>query len=140
MIGGNIEGILQIKFTNKNAIGETEKIWLNAYSVKGWLDLMSGDSTTNYNAKTQESTHIFLCDYDALVAVTDDFEWDSLNFEQDWIVEDPSDVPLIKLTADNSRMVIKNQVYEIQLIDNPMEMNQHLEIYLKYVGGGQGVG
>ena len=139
MIGGNISAILQIKFTNKNEIGEAEKIWVNAYSLTGWLDLSSGDSTTNYNAKTQESTHIFLCDYDSLIALTDDFPWDLLNFEQNYIVDDPTDIPFIKLTSDNARMIISNVVYEVQLIDDPMGMHQHLEIYLKYVGGGLGV-
>lgn len=110
-IGGNIEAILQVKSTEKNEIGEAEKTWVDAHSLTGWLDLQSGDSTTNFNAKTQESTHIFLCDYE----------------------------PLEGINTDNARMVINSEVYEIQLIDNPMNMNQHLEIYLKYIGGGLGV-
>ena len=110
-IGGNIEATLQVKSTEKNEIGEAEKTWVDACSLTGWLDLQSGDSTTNFNAKTQESTHIFLCDYDSLEGIN----------------------------TDNARMVINSEVYEIQLMDNPMNMNQHLEIYLKYIGGGLGV-
>lgn len=139
MIGGNTSATLQIKFTKKNSIGEAEKTWVNAYMLTGWLDLSNGDSTTTYNAKIQESTHIFMCDHDKLIALTDDFLWDSLNFENNWIVDDPTDIPFIALTSDNARMVIGNNIYEVQLIDNPMELNQHLEIYLKYIGGGLGV-
>ena len=139
MIGGNTSATLQIKFTKKNSIGEAEKTWVNAYRVTGWLDLSNGDSTTTYNAKIQESTHIFMCDYDKLIALTDDFLWDSLNFENNWIVDDPTDIPFISLTSDNARMIINDAIYEVQLIDNPMELNQHLEIYLKYIGGGLGV-
>lgn len=139
MIGGNKTAVLQIKFTKKNVIGEYEKTWVDAYRLTGWLDLSSGDSTATYNAKIQESTHMFLCDYDSLIALTDDFHWDSLNFENNFIVEEPSDVPFIRLTSDNSRMVIDENIYEVQLIDDPMGMHQHLEVYLKYIGGGLGV-
>lgn len=139
MIGGNTNAILQIKFTKKNEIGEAEKKWVNAYSLTGWLDLENGDSTTTYNAKIQESSHVFLCDFDALIAVTDDFAWNDLNFEQNWIVDEPSKIPFVKLTSDNARMLIDGDVYEVQLIDDPMNMHQHLEIFLKYVGGGLGV-
>ena len=27
-------------------------------------------------------------------------------------------------------------VYELTMIDDPMELHEHIEIYLKYVGGG----
>ena len=33
-------------------------------------------------------------------------------------------------------MIINDSVYNIQLIDDPMGLHQHLEIYLKYIGGG----
>ncbi len=39
----------------------------------------------------------------------------------------------------NSRMIVDSQVYEIKLIDNPMNMNEHLEIYLKCLGGDANV-
>lgn len=119
MIGGNQTAILQIKQTQKNVIGESEMTWIDAYQLTGWLDLSNGDSTSTYNAKIQESTHIFLCDYDELIATNDN--------------------QTIQLTSENSRMVINNQVYDIKLIDDPMGMHEHLEIYLKYIGGGLGV-
>lgn len=110
-IGGNITAVFQTKSTEKNLIGESEKTWVEAQKLTGWLDLQSGDSSTTYNAKIQESTHIFMCDYTELKGIT----------------------------ADNSRMIIGGDIYEVKLIDNPMGMNEHLEIYLKYIGGGLGV-
>ena len=40
-----------------------------------------------------------------------------------------------KITAENARAIINGKTYDITLIDNPMELNQQLEIYLKYTGG-----
>ena len=110
-IGGNITAVIQTATTTKNAIGEQVKSWADAQTLKGWLDLQTGDSRyTTYNAKIQESTHVFIADY----------------------------VPLADgIQAENSRMTINGKVYDILLIDNPMEMGSgsQLEIYLKYTGG-----
>ena len=77
--------------------------------ITGYLDLSTGDSKyTTYNAKIQESTHVFLADYKKL---------DS------------------RIKAENSRMWINGKVYDIMVIDDPMELNEQLEIYLKYTGG-----
>ena len=109
-IGGNITGVIQTKTSNgKNAIGEAEISWAIAIVTRGWLGLQSGDSQrSNFNAKIEESTHCFLCDYNAGI--------DALS-EQD------------------TRMVIKGNMYDVTYIDNPDEMNEHLEIFLKKVGG-----
>jgi hypothetical protein len=32
-------------------------------------------------------------------------------------------------------MVINDKVYDIMVIDDPMELHEQLEIYLKYTGG-----
>ncbi len=110
-VDGNIYATVQVKTLTKNEIGENEATWEDYTTLYGWLDLSNGDSKyTTFNAKLQESTHIFICDY-----VTTDY------------------------TPNNARMIVNNEVYEILLIDNPMGMNEHLEIYLKYVGGGIGV-
>ena len=42
---------------------------------------------------------------------------------------------IVDITSDNARMVIDGMVYEILLIDNPMNLNEHLEIYLRFIGG-----
>lgn len=109
MIGGNIQGLIQISTTEKNEIGEAVKSWADVQTITGWLDLSSGDSKyTVYSAKVQESTHVFVADYVQL---------DS------------------SITAENSRMVIGGKRYDVMLIDDPMEMHKQLEIYLKYTGG-----
>lgn len=99
--------------TTKNEIGEHVKTWTDVQTIKGWLDLQSGDSRyTTFNAKIQESTHIFIGDY---------VELDS------------------RIKAENSRLLLGSGeaalVYDIILIDDPMEMHQQLEFYLKFTGG-----
>jgi hypothetical protein len=110
-IDGNITGIIQIKSTSKNAIGEAEHIWNDAFSPVGWLGLQNGDSKRTHNAKLEESTHVFLCDFD-----TDVYALASLD----------------------TRMLIKGFVYDVLLIDNPDEMDEQLEIYLRRVGAWNG--
>ena len=110
-IGGNITAVIQTATVSQNSIGEQVKSWTDKQSLKGWLDLQSGDSRhTTFNAKIQESTHFFIADYVAL---------------------DPG------ITAESARMVINGKRYEILLIDNPMELQSgsHLEFYLRFTGG-----
>lgn len=110
-IGGNIKAMIQVSTETENIIGESVLSWTDIQSLKGWLDLSSGEARYNtYNAKIQESTHIFIADY----------------------------VPLdSRITAENSRMIVNGKMYDILLIDNPMEMGSgsQLEIYMKYTGG-----
>lgn len=112
MIDGNITARLQVKSGIKNDIGEKVLGWTTVQPLFGFLDLSSGDSKySSYDAKIQESTHIFICDY----------------------------VPIDgKINNENSRMLINGKTYDVMLIDNPMELNKHLEIYLKYTGGQNG--
>ena len=115
-IGGNVTATVQVcTGTAKNEIGELVKTWADAQSIRGWLDLQSGDSRyTNYNAKIQESTHVFIADYVPL---------------------DP------RIKAENSRLLLGSGEtalkYDILLIDNPMELKagSQLEIYLRFTGG-----
>ena len=109
-IGGNIRATIQIKTVTENAIGEQVKQWRDVQSLRGWLDLSSGRAHYTYNAKIQESTHLFIGDY----------------------------VPLDKrINASNSRMVINGKRYDIMYMDNPMQLKEcsQWEIYLKYDGG-----
>mgnify|MGYP000000624633 FL=1 len=108
-IGGNLTGIIQTCTATKNAIGEGVNAWTDAQTLRGWLDLSGGSSGyTAFSAKVQESTHVFLSDY----------------------------APLAEgIRAETSRMVIGGKHYDVMLIDDPMEMHQQLEIYLKYTGG-----
>ena len=65
MIGGNIEATLQQKTgSTTNHIGERIQTWSDYHHFQnGWLDLSNGDSKYTYDAKLQESTHIFITDY-----------------------------------------------------------------------------
>ena len=111
MIDGN--QFLQIQVlsgTTKNAIGERETAWETVQSIWGWLDLSNGDSkTTTFNAKVQESTHVFVADY----------------------------VPLVEgVKAENARAVDEDgHVYDVMLFDDPMKLHEQWEIFLKYTGG-----
>ena len=119
-IGGNTLGAIQVKKTAKNAIGEAEKTWHDVFAQVGWLDFQGGDSKyTNNKAKVEESTHVFMCDYHpSIYALT-------IPDEQTKAVPDV-------------RMVIKGMVYDVLLIDNPLELNEQLEIYLRKVGAWDG--
>ena len=110
MIGGNIIAELQIRTVEgKNSIGEGVTTWQTVNSIRGFLDYTSGDSKyTNYDAKMQDSTHVFVADYTAL---------DS------------------RAQAENSRLIVNGKAYDVMLIDDPMELHKQLEIYLKYTGG-----
>lgn len=106
---GNIYAVLQISATSTNDIGETVLSWVDAISFEGYLSLQNGDSLyQNFNAKIEESTHVFLCEYN----------------------------PEIYALADrNTRLICKGRFYDVLLIDNPDEKDKQLEIYLRFVGG-----
>lgn len=110
-IGGNITAEIQICTSIKNEIGEGVQSWETVQSLLGYLDSTGGDSAyTTYNAKIQESTHVFVADY----------------------------VPLnAKITAENSRFIVNGKIYDTKYFDNPMELKtgSQWEIFLKYVGG-----
>jgi hypothetical protein len=109
VINGNIEAMIQIKTTTINEIGEAVESWADVQLINGWLDLQSGQADYgNFNTKLQESSHVFVSDY---------YELDS------------------RIKAENSRMVIANDVYNILLIDDPMGLHKQLEIFLDYTGG-----
>lgn len=106
-IGGNCTALIQVKNgTGRNSVGERVNGWTNLREVVGFLDLMNGDSRyTNYNAKLQESTHVFICD------------WFEFNYK-----------------VQEVRLVVNGKTYDVTMIDDPMELHQHLEILLKFVG------
>ena len=117
-IGGNTEAMLQINVPIENEIGSMIDTWHDVVALKGFLDLSSGDSKhTTYDAKIQESTHIFICDYKPIL--------ECLEIEGN----------LVRVSPENARIVANSQRYDVMLIDNPMNLNKHLEIYLKYTGG-----
>lgn len=106
MIGGNLQATIEKKKVVKDSLGDDTTTW-NAYKVlTGFLDLMEGQASYGtYNAKIQSSSHVFICDYQE-----------------------------IDVEEAECRLKINDKIYEVKLIDNPMELNKHLEIYLSYVG------
>lgn len=107
LIGGNTACTLLYKSGYSiNAIGEKTPVESEYDTLYGFLDLSSGDSKyVTYNTKLQESDHIFVCDYTFI------------------------DKEESELTA-----LINGKRYDVMLIDNPMGLNKHLEIYLRYRG------
>lgn len=95
-----------------NAIGERKTTWVDSVTFFGVLGLQSGDSKySNFNAKIEESTHVMVCEYEP---------------------------DIYELADENTRIVCKGKTYDVLLIDNPDELNEHLEIYLRLVGGQNG--
>lgn len=110
MIGGNTELDIKMIDRDKYTFDKNGKKIFESKNVKtlvGWLDLVSGDSRYDYKAKIEDSTHIFICDY----------------------------TELENIDVEEARAVINKKEFDIKYIDNPMGMNEHLEIYLKLVGG-----
>ena len=105
MIGGNVTAILQTKTTSKNAFGEIESTWNDVETLTGFLDYTGGDGSYSNTLKgsIEETSHIFVCDYVSL-----------------------------NVTATQSRLIINNKIYDVLMIDDPMYLNKHLEIFLKY--------
>ena len=119
-IGGYIAGTVQtMTGSEKNAIGEKVKAWSDFICTIGWLGMQSGDSKyTSHMAKVEESTHVFLCDFNAAIyALT--------------LPDEKGAIPQV-------RMIIKGMVYDVLLINNPDEMDEQLEIYLRKVGAWNG--
>lgn len=112
-IGGRTTGTIQTMTVNgKNAIGEVERSWADAYTTVGWLGLQTGEQKrTSFNSKIEESSHVFLCDYHS---------------------------GIYALANQDTRMIIKGFVYDVTFIDNPDEMDEQLEIYLRRVGAWNG--
>lgn len=117
MIGGNKGHILQVCTTKRNKIGQVDKVWHDVVDLTGWLDLQGGDSRYTYNAKMQESTHVFVGDYQPIP--------DSITIDGE----------IVKVKAENTRMVANSQRYDVKLIDDPMGLHRQIEIYLSYTGG-----
>lgn len=107
-IGGNINATLERLTTAQNAIGEPIKTWETAQTLRGFLDLLSeSKNNASLNAFVGQSTHIFICDY----------------------VDLPSG-----LNADNARLTCDGKHYQVEYIDNPMNLDYQIEIYLKLSG------
>ena len=105
MIGGNINATIQAKTSVKNEIGEFTSVYSDSLTLTGWLDTISASDSYKYKGKFEDSTNVFICDYQP-----------------------------INVKSNECRFVCDNKTYEVMSIDDPMNLHEHLEIVLKYVG------
>lgn len=112
-IEGTTKAWLQIRSVEPDEYALDRAVWRNAFPkpLCGVLDLTGADVSHQTMKRVEDADYIFLCDYTDLK------------------------VDGKRLSTENSRMLIGGEVYEVLLYDDPMQMHEHLEIYLKYVGG-----
>lgn len=104
-VKGNKTAVIEVKAVTTNDIGEGVETWVESATITGWLDMSTGSADyTNYNAKIQESTHVFITD------------------------------SILNIEESECRLLCDGKIYDVVLIDNPMELNYHSEIFLKYTG------
>ncbi len=111
-IDGNTNAVVQVKEVTQNEYKSDLIRWKDAFTIKnGVLDLVDGGVNIKMMRRVEDSDYIFLCDY----------------FIPEYNGE--------RLTTQNSRLLIDGEVYEVVLFDDVMRLHEHLEIYLKYIGG-----
>ena len=105
MIGGNITAVLQTETTSKNSFGEIVKSWQDVQVLKGFIDFTGGDGSykSNFKGAVEETTHIFICNYVKL-----------------------------DVKPTQCRLLCDNKLYDVLMIDDPMNLHSHIEIMLKY--------
>lgn len=113
-IGGNTEAVVQISMMNQNGYGNEIPDWMNAFDkpLLGFLDITDeGTDSGRLMHRVEDADYVFICDYFIPV------------------------VNGVKLTPENSRLMIDGEVYEVKAYDDPMRLHEHMEIYLEYLGG-----
>lgn len=113
---GTTKAWLQVRSVEPDEYLLDREVWKNAFPapLQGVLDLTGADVSHQLMRRVEDAEYIFLCDY---------FD---LQVEGE------------KLGTENSRLVIDGEIYEVLLYDDPLRLHEHLEIYLKYVGGQDG--
>ncbi len=111
MIEGNVEAVIQVQEVTKTEYQTDRTEWKDAFTKEGVLDLLDAGTNFKMLKRVEDSDYIFLCDYF------------------------PVEYEGQKLTAENSRFLIDGDIYEVKLFDDVMRRHEHLEIYLKYLGG-----
>ncbi|ELC8400415.1 head-tail adaptor protein [Clostridium perfringens] len=91
-----------------NGIGGKVEKENEVFKIQGFLDLAQGfganGENSNLNSFLQESTHILITDYKEDIS------------NKNWIIDS------------------KGNRYNIVLVDDPLSIHHHLEIYLKFIG------
>lgn len=112
-ITGNTQARVQVRTVGPDEYLMDREAWRDAFPrpLCGVLDLTGADVSHMPGKRVEDADYMFLCDYTDLV------------------------VDGQRLDTENSRILIDGGIYEVLLYDDPMQMHEHLEIYLKYVGG-----
>ena len=92
------------KTGKRNSLGQTIHDFRESGTFDGWIDFLSGEESNSQNAITAESTHVIIT-FDTSLEIS--------------ILD---------------RIRFKDKEYEVTYVDNPMELDDHLEIFLKAVG------
>lgn len=92
------------KTGKRNSLGQIIHDFQESGSFDGWIDFLGGEESNSQNAITADSTHIII------------------TFETSLEI------------SISDRIRFKNRDYEVTYVDNPMELDDHLEIFLKAVG------
>ena len=136
MIGGNTNLIIYMPEEQKSydENGKSVQAYKPVASLFGWLDMSTGDSKYDYKAKIEDSTHIFICDYSLLGKI-------DIEKAKAEVLDVTTYEELTTADFDGIRNLTykdfagKGEMYDIKYIDDPMGLHQHLEIYLKRIGG-----
>ena len=118
-IGGNIELVLKCKNGfETNEIGEKIPSYIDYITLKGFLDMSNTNTShSTYNAKIQDSTHYFICDYVELPCIKDEKG------------------NLRKPVANDLKATCNGKEFDVLWVDNPMDGCAFVyEIYLEYKG------
>lgn len=111
MIEGNVKAIIQFLGVTPDEYSVDRPEWKDVFTKEGVLDLLDVKTNLKMMQRIEDSDYIFLCDY----------------FQAEYEGK--------KLTAENSRLLIDGEVYEVKLFDDVMHRHEHMEVYLKYMGG-----
>lgn len=87
-----------------NGIGGVIATAETVMTIRGFIDLLSGDEKTDNQARLEDSTHILITNF-----VT--------GIKRGHRIVDSSGV-----------------TYEVKLVDDPVGLGHHLEVYLRFVG------
>lgn len=92
------------KTGRRNSLGQIIHDFQESSTFGGWIDFLGGEESISQNAITADSTHIII------------------TFETRLEI------------SISDRVRFKDRDYEVTYVDNPMELDDHLEIFLKAVG------
>ena len=101
------EFLLQTRVLVDDGIGGVEEDWMDYITILGYLDMLSGTDLPAgglNNAYVEESTHVLII----------------------------PDIP--PEAIDDSMRVVEgtDRFYDITYVDNPVGVDHHLEVYLRY--------